>query len=193
MSRKPGKSRNRLADVILDEATIPRGAPDVDHERAVAIFDLIEENSFGVPGRDDGPYALKISQEESKLTFDVRTAKGETAAAIVVSMTPFRPLLKDYFLDLRDLLFSHPRLRARARSRRSTASAPSSTTRAPSSWPSASPERSRSTRGRRGACSRSFRPCAGGCDAEGRASRPPAHERRHRHVARPDVSASYMS
>ena len=98
MSAKPAKSRNRLAEVILDEATIPRGAADVDHERAVAIFDLIEENSFGVPGRDDGPYVLKISQEESKLTFEVRTANGETAATIVVSMTPFRPLLKDYFL-----------------------------------------------------------------------------------------------
>ena len=64
----------------------------------MAIFDLIEENSFGVPGRDDGPYVLKISQEESKLTFGVETANGETAATIVVSMTPFRPLLKDYFL-----------------------------------------------------------------------------------------------
>jgi uncharacterized protein (UPF0262 family) len=59
MSRKPTKSRNRLAEVVLDEATIPRAAPDVDHERTVAIFDLIEENSFGVPGRDDGPYVLK--------------------------------------------------------------------------------------------------------------------------------------
>ncbi len=49
MSRKPAKSRNRLAEVILDEATIPRGTSDVDHERAVAIFDLIEENAFGVP------------------------------------------------------------------------------------------------------------------------------------------------
>ena len=98
MSPKPAKSRNRLAEVILDEATIPRGAADVDHERAVAIFDLIEENSFGLPGRDDGPYLLKISQEELKLTFEVRTANGETAATIVVSMTPFRPLLKDYFL-----------------------------------------------------------------------------------------------
>jgi uncharacterized protein (UPF0262 family) len=98
MSPKQAKSRNRLADVILDEATIPRGVTDVDHERAVAIFDLIEENSFGVPGRDDGPYVLKISQEESKLTFDVRIANGENAATIVVSMTPFRPLLKDYFL-----------------------------------------------------------------------------------------------
>jgi len=98
MSRKPAKSRNRLAEVILDEATIPRGAADVDHERDVAIFDLTEENSFGVPGRDDGPYVLKISQEESKLTFEVTTAGCETVATIVVSMTPFRPLLKDYFL-----------------------------------------------------------------------------------------------
>jgi uncharacterized protein (UPF0262 family) len=98
MSPKPAKRRNRLAEVVLDEATIPRGAADVDHERAVAIFDLIEENSFGVSGRDDGPYVLNISQEESKLTFEVRTAGGEPAALIVVSMTPFRPLLKDYFL-----------------------------------------------------------------------------------------------
>ena len=98
MSRRPGKSRNRLAEVVLDEKTIPRGAADVDHERAVAIFDLIEENAFAVPGRDDGPYALRISQEESKLTFEVTTAAGEPAASIVVSMTPFRPLLKDYFL-----------------------------------------------------------------------------------------------
>jgi uncharacterized protein (UPF0262 family) len=98
MSRRPARSRNRLAAVVLDEKTIPRGAADVDHERAAAIFDLIEENAFGVPGRDDGPYALGISQEESKLTFDVSTAAGELAASIVVSMTPFRPLLKDYFL-----------------------------------------------------------------------------------------------
>ena len=98
MSRKPAKARNRLAGVILDEATIPRGAPDVDHERTVAIFDLVEENSFGVPGRDDGPYTLMISQEKSKLTFEIRSADGEPAASIVVSMTPFRPLLKDYFL-----------------------------------------------------------------------------------------------
>jgi uncharacterized protein (UPF0262 family) len=95
---EPEESRDRLSDVFLDEATIPRGAIDLDHERAVAIFDLIEENSFGVPGRDDGPYALMISQEESKLTFDVRTGDGEQAVSIVVSMTPFRPLLKDYFL-----------------------------------------------------------------------------------------------
>jgi uncharacterized protein (UPF0262 family) len=98
MSKRAVENRNRLSTVILDEATIPRGEIDVDHERTVAIFDLVEENLFAVPGREDGPYALLISQEESKLTFDVRAANGEPAVSIVVSMTPFRPLLKDYFL-----------------------------------------------------------------------------------------------
>ena len=64
MSPRTHKSRNRLKEVVLDEATIPRGVIDADHERTVAIFDLVEENSFGVPGRDDGPYLLTISQEE---------------------------------------------------------------------------------------------------------------------------------
>ena len=98
MNGKPAESRDRLSEVVLDEETIPRGVIDVDHERAVAIFDLVEENSFGVPRRDDGPYVLKISQEESKLTFDVLTSDGEEAVSIVVSMTPLRPLLKDYFM-----------------------------------------------------------------------------------------------
>ena len=97
MSPKAERSRNRLSEVVLDEATIPRGVIDVDHERVVAIFDLVEENLFAVPGRDDGPYVLTISQEESKLTFDVKTVGGDRAISIVVSMTPFRPLLKDYF------------------------------------------------------------------------------------------------
>ena len=90
--------RDRLSNVFLDEDTIPRGAIEADHERAVAIFDLVEENSFGIPERDDGPYTMTISQEESKFTFDVRTSDGEQALTIFVSMTPFRPLLKDYFL-----------------------------------------------------------------------------------------------
>jgi uncharacterized protein (UPF0262 family) len=98
MNPKAVESRDRLIEVVLDEATIARGAPDLDHERAVAIFDLLEENVFGVPGRDDGPYRLVVSQEESKLTFDVRAADGQSAISIVVSLTPFRPLLKDYFL-----------------------------------------------------------------------------------------------
>ena len=97
MSRAP-RSRNRLAEVSLDEASIPRGVADRDHERDVAIFDLVEDNSFGVKGRDEGPYCLTIAQSESRLTFEVRSQAGERIVEFVVSMTPFRPLLKDYFL-----------------------------------------------------------------------------------------------
>jgi uncharacterized protein (UPF0262 family) len=90
--------RKRLYEVRLDEATLPRVSPDADHERAVAIFDLVEENQFAVVGRDDGPYSLVIAQQEGKLSFTARTDAGETVAEFVISMTPFRPLLKDYFL-----------------------------------------------------------------------------------------------
>ena len=88
----------RLYEVRLDEATLPRLAGDQDHERAVAIFDLVEDNSFAIRGRDDGPYSLLVAQLESKLNFTVRTETGEAAAEFTVSMTPFRPLLKDYFM-----------------------------------------------------------------------------------------------
>jgi uncharacterized protein (UPF0262 family) len=87
----------RLYEVLLDEATLPRLATDQDHERAVAIFDLVEENSFAVAGFT-GPYSLTLAQHEAKLDFEVRLQDGERAAAFSVSMTPFRHLLKDYFL-----------------------------------------------------------------------------------------------
>ena len=95
MSETP---KTRLYEVLLDEATLPRLATDQDHERTVAIFDLVEENSFAVRERDDGPYSLTVAQLEAKLNFVVRTQGGEFAAEFAVSMTPFRPLLKDYFL-----------------------------------------------------------------------------------------------
>ena len=94
----PDPSRNRLVEVSLDEATLPRVAANEDHERQVAIFDLVEENAFGVRGRDDGPYSLTIAQQDAKLIFVVRNESGEAVADFIVSMTPFRPLLKDYFL-----------------------------------------------------------------------------------------------
>ena len=93
-----GKPKARLYEVLLDEATLPRLATDQDHERAVAIFDLVEENAFAIRGRDDGPYSLTIAQLEAKLNFLVRTEGGAPAVEFSVSMTPFRPLLKDYFL-----------------------------------------------------------------------------------------------
>ena len=98
MTSDAPRSRNRLVEVSLDAASIPRGASGSDHERDVALFDLIEENSFGVPGRDEGPYRMKVGQSESRLNFEVRGESGDVVCEFSVSMTPFRPLLKDYFL-----------------------------------------------------------------------------------------------
>ena len=90
-------STARLFEVLLDELTLPRLATDQDHERAVAIFDLVEDNFFAVSDLA-GPFRLTLAQHESKLDFEVATESGERATHFSVSMTPFRPLLKDYFL-----------------------------------------------------------------------------------------------
>ena len=94
----PGQQRARLVDVELDE-TIGRSTPDVEHERAVAIFDLIEENSFR-PVNDEGtgPYRLKLSLAESRLVFAVSREDGAPVVTHILSLTPFRRIVKDYFL-----------------------------------------------------------------------------------------------
>lgn len=87
----------RLSDVSLDE-TIARATPDVEHERAVAIFDLVEENSFEPVGHDAGPYRLKLSLINSRLVFSISSHVGEPVATHILSLTPFRRIVKDYFL-----------------------------------------------------------------------------------------------
>ncbi|WP_283195440.1 UPF0262 family protein [Rhizobium sp. AN80A] len=87
----------RLCDVVLDD-TIGRSTPDVEHERAVAIFDLIEENSFTPIGHAGGPYRLNISLVDAKLVFAITTEGGEAVATHILSLTPFRRIVKDYFM-----------------------------------------------------------------------------------------------
>ena len=91
------KGDYRLGDVILDE-TIGRSTPDVEHERAVAIFDLIEENSFEPVGHPGGPYKLYLSLVDSKLVFSIKTEKEEAVATHILSLTPFRRIIRDYFM-----------------------------------------------------------------------------------------------
>ena len=93
-----GPNNARLIDVELDE-TIGRSTPDVEHERAVAIFDLIEENSFS-PVNDDGsgPYKLKLSLAESRLVFAIGREDGADVVTHILSLTPFRRIVQDYYL-----------------------------------------------------------------------------------------------
>lgn len=89
--------QSRLIAVILDETSIGRAAPDVEHERAVAIYDLLEENHFVLNGHP-GPYRLLLSLANKRLILDVRSEGGATLMAHALSLTPFRRVVKDYFL-----------------------------------------------------------------------------------------------
>jgi uncharacterized protein (UPF0262 family) len=88
----------RIADVVLDEDSVARRSAEVEHERAVALFDLIEENDFALVGGAPGPYRLRIGIFEQRLVFDVRDGDDNKLRDIVLSLTPFRKVVKDYFL-----------------------------------------------------------------------------------------------
>ena len=93
-----GREQAKLIDIELDES-IGRSTPDVEHERAVAIFDLIEENSFCPVGDTGaGPYKLKLSLAEHRLVFAIARENGETVATHILSLTPFRRIVKDYYM-----------------------------------------------------------------------------------------------
>lgn len=89
--------RRRIQNITLDERTVARRSPDIEHERKVAIFDLIEESSFAPVGDDSGPYNLYLSIEERRLLFDIRSADDTPITIAGLSLTPFRRVVKDYF------------------------------------------------------------------------------------------------
>ncbi len=98
MSHLEALRRNRLIGITLDETSIGRGSADQEHERAIAIYDLIEENSFALPGHDGGPYQLHIALHESKLALNILDEAGARIIVHILSLTPFRRILKDYFM-----------------------------------------------------------------------------------------------
>ncbi|MCP3379734.1 MULTISPECIES: UPF0262 family protein [unclassified Bradyrhizobium] len=92
-------STNRIVAVTLDEDSIGRSGPDIEHERAIAIYDLIEQNLFAPDGSDGkGPFTLHIGITGSRLMFDIRREDGTPVVAHLLSLTPFRRIVKDYFM-----------------------------------------------------------------------------------------------
>ena len=93
---------SRIIHIDLDDAGLPPPTPEIAQERKVAIFDLLEENTFVLPARDDrplpeGPYHLGLSIRDKRLVFDVNTQDAEKAAEFHLSLGPFRQVVKDYF------------------------------------------------------------------------------------------------
>ncbi len=88
----------RLIEITLDGESLGRSSPDVDHERKVAIYDLLDENEFIVANGAPGPYRLHLGMAENRLVFNVSSENGDPAITVMLSMSPFRRLVKDYFL-----------------------------------------------------------------------------------------------
>ncbi len=91
-----------ISHIALDDANLPPPTPEIEQERKVAMFDLLEDNTFVLPTRDDrktpeGPYHVGLSIRDKRLVFDVNTEKAEKAAEFHLSLGPFRQVVKDYF------------------------------------------------------------------------------------------------
>jgi uncharacterized protein (UPF0262 family) len=93
-----GPTRDRLKAITLDQGTISRGTHHIEHEREVAIFDILDGNQFKVVGRDDGPYALHLSIADDRLVFNVATDTEPAALVHPLSLSPFKRIIRDYFV-----------------------------------------------------------------------------------------------
>jgi uncharacterized protein (UPF0262 family) len=94
-----GKERaGRLAAVTLDETSLGTPNDDIEHERRVAIYDLIQDNQFKPAGHGGGPYMLQLGISGSRLVFDIRLADSTPVIAHMLSLAPFRRIVKDYFV-----------------------------------------------------------------------------------------------
>ena len=92
----------RITHIALDDSGLPPPTPEIEQERKVAVFDLLEDNTFVLPARDgrpvpEGPYHLRLAIREKRLVFDVETEAAEKAAEFHLSLGPFRQVVKDYF------------------------------------------------------------------------------------------------
>ena len=88
----------RIAALELDQKSIVRWSPEVEHERNVAVFDLLEANHFKLVDGFDGPYRVLLSLRESNLVMDVRKDGEGESAEVVLATRLFRRCIKDYFL-----------------------------------------------------------------------------------------------
>ena len=89
---------NRIIHISLDDPALVARNPDIEHERRVAIFDLIEGNHFRLISGHQGPFKVMLSLSERGIMFDISDSDGEPLEQIDISMAPFRRHIRDYFM-----------------------------------------------------------------------------------------------
>jgi uncharacterized protein (UPF0262 family) len=90
--------KQRIVKIFLDEKSLVRRAAHVEHERKVAVYDLLEDNHFAPVGDDLGPYTLHLGIENNRLVFDIRTEGGDKLDWFTLPLNSFRKIVKDYFI-----------------------------------------------------------------------------------------------
>lgn len=95
-----GESRRSIVKVQLDEKSFLRRRPEVEHEREVALYDLLEENQFVLKGDGaaPGPFHLKLALADDRLVFVVNDTDDRLCREITLGVKPFRMIIKDYFV-----------------------------------------------------------------------------------------------
>lgn len=93
---------SRLIDISIDDSSLAAPTPEIEQERRVAVFDLLEVNHFALPDRDGraaplGPYKLALSIRERRLVFELSDQNDAAIGAFHLSLGPFRQAVKDYF------------------------------------------------------------------------------------------------
>ena len=147
----------RICHIEIDDRGLPPPTPEIEQERKVAIFDLLEDNSFALPARNGqdfpGPFRLALAIRDGRLVFELGSEAGEKVAEFHLSLGPFRQVVKDYFQICASYFDAVKRLPP-PRSRRSTWRGVGSTTKVRAPCRSGSTARPASTSTRRGGCSR---------------------------------------
>lgn len=92
----------RIIHIEIDDSNLPPPTPEIEQERRVAVFDLLEGNHFSLPARADrelpsGPYRVGLAVKEKRLVFDIQTEAMQKAAEFHLSLSPFRQVVKDYW------------------------------------------------------------------------------------------------
>jgi len=93
---------SRISRIEIDDTGLPTPTPEVEQERKVAVFDLLEDNSFTLLGRDgqdapQGPFHMTLAIRERRLVIDLRDDGGKSVSEMHLSLGPFRQVVKDYY------------------------------------------------------------------------------------------------
>ena len=88
----------RVAAITLDERSVVRRSPAIEHEREAAITDLLKDNQFAPLSGRAGPFHLNLAIAENRLAIEVRAPADGSSETIVLPLAPFRRIVKDYFL-----------------------------------------------------------------------------------------------